>query len=54
MLGLLVCRRTDKEIAAALSISPHTAARHVASILGKLGVGNRREAGAAAARLGLA
>ena len=53
VLRLLAGRLTDREIAEALFISPHTAARHVASILGKLGAANRREAAAAAARLGL-
>ena len=54
VLRLLAERRTDKEIAAALFISPKTAGNHVANVLAKLGVANRREAADAAARLGLA
>jgi DNA-binding CsgD family transcriptional regulator len=46
VLGLLARRRTDKEIAAALGISPRTAMGHVAAIPAKLGVRNRREAAA--------
>jgi DNA-binding CsgD family transcriptional regulator len=53
VLALLVQRLTDKEIAAALSISPRTAMSHVLSILTKLGAANRREAAAIALRLGL-
>jgi DNA-binding CsgD family transcriptional regulator len=53
-LGLLCQRHTDAEIATALSVSPRTAGVHVTNILGKLGVANRREAAAVAARLGLA
>jgi DNA-binding CsgD family transcriptional regulator len=51
VLGLLARRWTDKEIAAALGISPRTAMGHVASILAKLGARNRREAAAVAPRL---
>ena len=53
VLRLLARRLTDKEIAAALYISPRTVGTHLARILEKLGVKNRREAGAVAARLGL-
>jgi len=40
---LLVERRTNREIACALSISPHTALRHTENIRLKLGVRSRRE-----------
>jgi DNA-binding CsgD family transcriptional regulator len=53
ILGLLVQRRTDKEIAAALSISPRTVTTHITHIFAKLGVANRREAAASAVRRGL-
>jgi predicted ATPase/DNA-binding CsgD family transcriptional regulator len=50
ILRLLTQRATDREIAAALSISPRTVMHHVSSILAKLGVGNRRDAAALATR----
>jgi non-specific serine/threonine protein kinase len=53
VLRLLAQRRTDREIADELFISPKTAGFHVANILGKLGVANRREAAALAIREGL-
>ncbi len=53
VLRLLVQSRTDREIAAALFLSPRTVNAHVASILGKLGVANRREAASRARELGL-
>ena len=53
VLALLCQRLTDPEIAEALFLSPRTASNHVASILAKLGVSNRREAAALAARHGL-
>jgi DNA-binding NarL/FixJ family response regulator len=43
----------DKEIADALFLSTRTVESHVANILAKLGVENRRDVAAAAARLGL-
>ena len=49
ILTRLAQRATDAEIAAALFISRRTVNHHVASILGKLGVTNRRQAGALAA-----
>jgi non-specific serine/threonine protein kinase len=53
VLALLARRLTDKEIAEALFVSPHTVARHTANLFAKLGVANRREAAALAARHGL-
>jgi DNA-binding CsgD family transcriptional regulator len=53
VLAFLVHRYTDQEIADELSISVRTASHHVASILAKLDVANRRQAGALAARQGL-
>ena len=44
---------SNKEIAARLNISEHTAKFHVASILGKLGAGGRTEAVALGIRRGL-
>ena len=53
VLRLLITRQTDKEIAAALFLGPRTVQSHVASILAKLGVANRREAADKARRRGL-
>jgi DNA-binding CsgD family transcriptional regulator len=54
VLRLLVEGRSDREIATALFVSRHTAANHVGSILGKLGVTSRAAAAAWAVRQGLA
>jgi DNA-binding CsgD family transcriptional regulator len=53
VLALLCQRLTDAEIADILFISRRTASTHVTNILGKLGAGNRREAGRIAIQLGL-
>jgi DNA-binding CsgD family transcriptional regulator/Tfp pilus assembly protein PilF len=53
VLGLMCQNLTDAEIAERLYLSPRTASNHVASILSKLGVANRREAVAFATRHGL-
>ncbi|MFN8593463.1 MAG: LuxR C-terminal-related transcriptional regulator, partial [Thermomicrobiales bacterium] len=50
VLRLLSEGRADKEIAAALFISRHTVSKHVAAILGKLGVESRTAAVAIALR----
>ena len=53
VLGYLVQRYTDREIADALTISLRTVTTHVGRILTKLGVEGRRQAATEAARLGL-
>lgn len=53
VLEHLVEGRTNDEIAACLFISAKTVDHHVSAVLAKLGVANRREAGAEAVRLGL-
>jgi DNA-binding NarL/FixJ family response regulator len=53
ILRLIAAGRTNVEIAAALCLSPHTVARHVANILDRAGLANRAEAAAQAQRLGL-
>jgi DNA-binding NarL/FixJ family response regulator len=54
VLRLLVDGRSNQEIAAALFITPHTAIRHVANIMNKLGVDSRTAAAAWAIRQGVA
>jgi predicted ATPase/DNA-binding CsgD family transcriptional regulator len=54
VLHLLAEGRSDREIAAALFISPKTASVHIGNILGKLGVPSRAAAVAFAHRHGLA
>jgi two-component system, NarL family, response regulator YdfI len=53
VLQMLAGGLSNKEIAARLNISGHTAKFHVASILGKLGAGSRTEAVALGIRRGL-
>ena len=53
VLQMLASGLANKEIAAKLSISDHTAKFHVASILGKLGASTRTEAVAIGIRRGL-
>jgi non-specific serine/threonine protein kinase len=53
ILVLLCQRLTNPEIAERLFLSPRTVGDHVASILGKFGVTNRREAAALAVQRGL-
>jgi DNA-binding CsgD family transcriptional regulator len=53
VLRMLARRQTNREIAEVLFIGERTVQSHVGSILGKLGVADRYEAGAEAVRLGL-
>jgi DNA-binding CsgD family transcriptional regulator/tetratricopeptide (TPR) repeat protein len=53
VLGLLAEGLSDAEIAARLSLSAKTVGHHVSAVLAKLGVGSRRQAAAAARRLGV-
>jgi DNA-binding CsgD family transcriptional regulator/tetratricopeptide (TPR) repeat protein len=53
VLGLLAEGLTDAEIAARLSLSAKTVGHHVSALLAKLGVTSRRQAAAAARRLGV-
>jgi non-specific serine/threonine protein kinase len=54
VLRLVAAGQTNREIAAALFVTPRTAATHVTHILAKLGVASRIEATAWAVRHGLA
>ena len=54
VLRLLAQGLTDREIAAALHLSPRTVGVHVTHLLAKLGVETRTAAAAAAWRRGLA
>ena len=51
--GAAVLAPHRREIADTLYISRRTASTHVSNILGKLGAGNRREAGRIGIKLGL-
>jgi ATP/maltotriose-dependent transcriptional regulator MalT len=53
VLSLVAAGRTNRQIAESLHIAVKTASSHVSSLLLKLGVANRSEAGAAARRLDL-
>jgi DNA-binding NarL/FixJ family response regulator len=53
VLALLADGKTNREIGAALYMSPKTASVHVTHILDKLGVQTRVQAAAAAVRLGI-
>ena len=53
MLHLVTAGQSNREIAAALFISPKTASVHVSNILGKLGAATRTEAAARAHALHL-
>ena len=53
VLRFLAAGRADKEIAAALSISRHTASKHVAAVRAKLAAPSRTAAVAAAREAGL-
>ncbi|HEV2523480.1 MAG TPA: response regulator transcription factor [Candidatus Acidoferrales bacterium] len=53
VLQMLAAGLSNKEVAARLNISEHTAKFHVASILGKLGAGSRTEAVSLGIRRGL-
>jgi two-component system, NarL family, response regulator YdfI len=53
VLQMLAAGLSNKEIAARLNISEHTAKFHVASILGKLGASSRTEAASMGIRRGL-
>jgi DNA-binding NarL/FixJ family response regulator len=53
VLRLVTAGQSNREIAAALFISPKTASVHVSNILGKLGAATRTEAAARAHALRL-
>jgi DNA-binding NarL/FixJ family response regulator len=53
VLALLAEGLSDREIGESLSISPRTVSKHVAAILGKLGVSTRTAAAMSAQRAGL-
>ena len=53
VLALIASGRTNREIADALFLSPHTVKEHASALYRKLGVKNRAEAARRAERLGL-
>ena len=53
VLNLLANRLSDREIGSLLYIGTRTAEFHVANVIGKLGVTNRRETAAVASQRGL-
>ena len=53
MLDLIARGATNREIAAALHLSPHTIHEHTSSLYRKLGARNRADAVQRAQRLGL-
>ncbi len=53
MLGRIASGSTNREIAQALFLSPHTVKEHTSALYRKLGVRNRAEAVQRAQRLGL-
>jgi DNA-binding CsgD family transcriptional regulator len=53
VLALVAAGLSDREIAARLTVSPHTVHRHVANVRHKLGTGSRAAAVAEGHRLGL-
>lgn len=53
VLHQVAAGKADKEIASELGISPLTAQKHVATILGKMNATSRTDAGVRAVRQGL-
>jgi DNA-binding CsgD family transcriptional regulator/tetratricopeptide (TPR) repeat protein len=53
VLRLIAVGKRNREIATALSLSPHTVAHHITSVLTKTGAANRAEAASYATRHGL-
>jgi DNA-binding NarL/FixJ family response regulator len=53
VLALLVEGKSDREIGAALELSPRTVGVHVSNLLGKLGVESRTAAVSVAMRKGI-
>ena len=53
ILGLIAGGATNREIAAALYLSPHTVKEHTSTLYRKLGARNRADAVRRAQRLGL-